>query len=321
MNKVVAIQMDHLKFINVNTDTTILIANELQNRGYRLFIYHPQNLFLHNNIVMAHGSYIKLRYSDKKSFFDVVENCVFELKNASLILIRQNPPFNMAYITATYILDLIKNDVLILNEPSEVRNSPEKFFPFAFSAFMPPTLIASSYAAAEMFLHEHKDNHIVIKPISEYGGSDVRLLSDTPQEIIVEYIKKYGQFILQKFLPAVRTLGDKRALLVDGEVVAVFSRIPQNNEIRSNIILGAKAKTAELTEKELLICNALKPELKKRQLFLAGIDIIDGYLTEVNVTSPTGFVIANNLYNISLEATIVTQLEEKIATYTKKKYD
>lgn len=310
--RIIAIQMDPLHKISFATDSSWLIANELFKRKFTVFVYTPKNLFYQNGEVYAAGNFIKVKsyfpaeYSKEKSQ-------IIQLKDAAAILIRQDPPFNMEYITTTYLLELIKNETLIINNPTEIRNYPEKISTLNLPTLVPPTIIASSNIKQVMeFIDNYKQ--VVIKPIYAFGGMDIKMLTrETPnlKSIITRYLRKYGNFLLQQYLPSIKE-GDKRIILIDGEILGAIKRVPVEQDFRANLAAGGTATTTKLTSTDLDICKQLKPELKKRGLFFVGIDIIDKYLIEINVTSPTGLVAINKLYNKNVEVEIVNKIESKL---------
>jgi glutathione synthase len=309
---IVAIQANPINQFKPETDTTWLLANEFFKRKYRLFFYTPSNLYYKNGRVCALGNFIEvISYNPMKYKKSRPEH--LDLTKAQVLLIRQDPPFNIEYITTTYLLELIKDKVLIINNPTEIRNSPEKLSVLNFPQFLPPTIVASnSNSEITRFIKTYHD--VVIKPIYAYGGIDVKKIfnhTKNPNLIIARYLKKYGNFILQKYLGKVKD-GDKRILLFDGEIIGAFKRVPKTGEFRANMALGSTPITTQVTKRELEICKYLKPELKRRKLFFVGLDIIDNYLIEINVTSPTGLVALNALYNQRVEALIVNKIEAKL---------
>jgi glutathione synthase len=231
-----------------------------------------------------------------------------------VVLMRQDPPFDMNYLTYTYFLEHIESDCLIINRPQEVRNCPEKLFVNQFQAFMPKTLIARSKQAIIQFHAQYED--IVIKPLYAFGGRDVfRIQAGDPNFMgIVEVLDKMYQcpMVVQEFMPALYETGDKRIILIDGEPAGALTRIPAKGGVRSNLVAGGVAHQTSITEEDMQICNAVGPELKRRGLLLAGLDVIGGRLTEINVTSPTGFQAINQLSNLKLERNFWDVVETKI---------
>ena len=284
----VAVQMDPLESINIEGDTTFLMMLSAQARGHSLWVYTPDKLSLENGRVTASGRSVRVQdvKGDHATFGDWERR---DLAEMDVVLLRQDPPFDMAYITATHILDAIHPETLVVNNPTEVRNAPEKLFVTTFPGVQPPTLITSDIEAIYAFRAEHGD--VVLKPLHGHGGSGVaRLLADDPNlDALLELHAAIGRepVIIQKFVPDV-TKGDKRILLVDGEPVGAINRVPGAGQIRSNLRVGGRAEAVELTARDRELCGIIGPELKARGLLFVGIDVIGDYLTEINVTSPTG---------------------------------
>ena len=284
----VAVQMDPVKGINIDTDTTFLMMMEAQGRGHSLWVYEPHRLSLEDGRVFARGHALSLR-PVKGDHADLGEMEARPLAEMDVVLMRQDPPFDMAYITATHFLETIHPSTLVVNNPFEVRNAPEKLFVTGFPGLQPPTLITSDPLAIDDFRARHGD--MVLKPLYGGGGSGVvRLRPDDPNlDALLELHAMIGreQVIAQKFVPAV-SRGDKRVLLVDGEPVGAINRVPADGQVRSNLARGGRAEAVELTVRDLEICRIIGPELKRRGLLFVGIDVIGDYMTEINVTSPTG---------------------------------
>lgn len=284
----VAVQMDPLESINIEGDTTFLMMLSAQARGHSLWVYTPDKLSLENGRVTASGRSVRVQdVKGDHAAFGAWERG--DLAEMDVVLLRQDPPFDMAYITATHILDAIHPKTLVVNNPTEVRNAPEKLFVTTFPGVQPPTLITSDVDAIYAFRAEHGD--VVLKPLHGHGGSGVaRLLADDPNlDALLELHAAIGRepVIIQKFVPDV-TKGDKRILLVDGEPVGAINRVPGAGQIRSNLRVGGRAEAVELTARDRELCGIIGPELKARGLLFVGIDVIGDYLTEINVTSPTG---------------------------------
>jgi glutathione synthase len=284
----VAVQMDPVLRINIETDTTFLMMIEAQARGHSLWVYEPDRLSLEDGRVFARGHSLSLR----EVRGDHAELGPFEfrpLAEMDVVLMRQDPPFDMAYITATHFLETIHPATLVVNNPAEVRNAPEKLFVTGFPGLQPPTLITSDRLAIEDFRARHGD--MVLKPLYGGGGSGVvRLRPDDPNlDALLELHAMIGRepVIAQKFVPAV-SRGDKRVLLVDGDPVGAINRVPGEGQVRSNLARGGRAEAVELTDRDREICRVIGPELRRRGLLFVGIDVIGDYLTEINVTSPTG---------------------------------
>jgi glutathione synthase len=284
----VAIQMDPIEGINIETDTTFFLMLEAQTRGHGLWVYRPDHIALDDGRPLARGRPLNLR-AVKGDHHDLGHTEVRELSDFDVVLMRQDPPFDLAYLTATWFLETIHPATLVVNNPAEVRNAPEKIFVTSFPGLQPPTLITSDAQALHDFHHRHGD--MVLKPL--YGGAGsgvVRLKADDPNlDALLELHALIGRepVIAQKFVPAV-SKGDKRIILVDGEPVGAINRIPAKGQVRSNLARGGRAEAVELTARDVEICDVIAPELKSRGLLFVGIDVIGDFLTEINVTSPTG---------------------------------
>jgi len=284
----VAIQMDPIERVNIETDTTFLLMLEAQARGHGLFVYAPEMLSLDDGRVLARGRPVNLR-AVKGDHHTVGEMQVRDLSEFDVVLMRQDPPFDMAYITATYLLEKIHPATLVVNNPAEVRNAPEKLFVTGFPGLQPPTLITLDPEALHDFHTRHGD--IVLKPL--YGGAGsgvVKLKAHDPNlDALLELHAMIGReaVIAQKFIPAV-SKGDKRIILVDGEPIGAINRVPGEGQVRSNLARGGRAEEIGLTARDIEICDTIALELKDRGLLFVGIDVIGDYLTEINVTSPTG---------------------------------
>jgi glutathione synthase len=284
----VAIQMDPVERVNIETDTTFLLMLEAQTRGHGLFIYAPDRLSLDDGRVLARGRAANLR-AVKGDHHSLGETEVRDLSEFDVVLMRQDPPFDMAYITATYFLEKLHPATLVVNNPAEVRNAPEKLFVTDFPGLQPPTLITADPEALNDFHARHGD--MVLKPLYGGAGSGVVKLkaADPNLDALLELHAMIGRepVIAQKFIPAV-SKGDKRILLVDGDPVGAINRVPAEGQVRSNLARGGRAEPAPLTARDIEICDTIALELKDRGLLFVGIDVIGDYLTEINVTSPTG---------------------------------
>ncbi len=284
----VAVQMDPVETINIDTDSTFLMMMEAQARGHSLWVYEPDRLSMEDGQVTARGRALTLR-NVKGDHATLGPREVRPLREMDVVLMRQDPPFDMAYITATHFLETIHPATLVVNNPAEVRNAPEKLFVTGFPGLQPPTLITSDPEAIDDFRARHGD--MVLKPLYGGGGSGVvRLKADDPNlDAMLELHAMISreQVIAQKFVPAV-SRGDKRILLVDGEPVGAINRIPADGQVRSNLAKGGRAEAVALTARDEEICRIIGPELRRRGLLFVGIDVIGDYLTEINVTSPTG---------------------------------
>ncbi|MEC8100383.1 MAG: glutathione synthase [Pseudomonadota bacterium] len=283
----VAVQMDKLNKINKDTDTTLALIQEGIKRKFSIFIYNVDNLYFENNELKALANKVLSVNFQKEKFLTLGTPHVIILKSFEFILIRQDPPFNMEYITATYLLERLPASCTVLNKPKSIRDCPEKLFVMDFSNLMPPTLISKQKSNIIKFVNKFKK--VVIKPIYGNGGSNVFYLNEKDPNlniIIDSLISETEHVIVQKFIKNVKK-GDKRILLINGLPVGAVNRVPLNNEIRANLHIGGRAKKTNLTKREKFICNQIKSKLREKGLFFTGIDVIDGYLTEINVTSPT----------------------------------
>ena len=291
MNLRVAVQMDPLESIGIAGDSTFALMVKAQERGHRLFHYLAEDLGYEDGKVRAQARPVTVQRveGDHYRFGEAMTLDLAE--DADVVLMRQDPPFDIAYITATYLLERIADRTLVVNDPRAVRDAPEKLFVLDFARFMPPTLITRSLAELKAFHARHGE--IVLKPLHGNAGAAVFRIGRDGQNLAA-LAELFGQvwrepFIAQAFLPAVAE-GDKRIVLVDGEVAGAINRKPSAGEFRSNLAAGGTAHATELSEREREICAALGPELKRRGLLFVGIDVIGGHLTEINVTSPTGIV-------------------------------
>lgn len=284
----VAVQMDPVEGINIHSDTTFLMMETAQERGHSLWVYTPDRLSLEDGRVLARGRPLTLR-RELGNHFTAGAMERRDLSEFDVVLLRQDPPFDMAYITTTHVLEKIHPKTLVVNNPTEVRNAPEKLFVTGFPGVQPPTLVTSDIEAIHDFRARHGD--MVLKPLYGGGGSGVaRLKADDPNlDALIELHAMIGRepVIAQKFLPAVAK-GDKRILLVDGEPVGAINRVPAEGQVRSNLRVGGTAVEVELTARDRELCAIIGPQLKARGLLFVGIDVIGDYLTEINVTSPTG---------------------------------
>jgi glutathione synthase len=306
--------MDPLEHINIAGDSTFAIMLEAQARGHRLFHYAPEDLSWMDGRLwtMARPVSVQRVAGDH---FRVEEHEVLDLgRDVDVVLMRQDPPFDLGYITATHLLERIKDETLIVNDPASVRNAPEKLWVLDFARFMPPTAITRSLGVARKFLAEHGD--IVIKPLHGFaGGSVFRIGPDGRNlaSLIEVFNRTYREpHVIQRFLPEIAE-GDKRIVLVDGEVAGAINRLPGAGEIRSNLAVGGKAAKTALTPREAEICAALGPELRARGLLFVGIDVIGGrWLTEINVTSPTGIVAIDAFNGTDTPALIWDVIERRL---------
>jgi len=307
----VAIQMDPIEHIDVSADSTFAIALEGQARGHRLYHYLPRDLKLHCGRLTAKGRGLKLR-RQSQDYYTLGPEQTLDLSIMDVILMRQDPPFDMAYITATHLLEHIHPKTLVVNDPVAVRNAPEKLFVTQFPDLMPPTLITSDRDSVTQFRAEHGD--IIIKPLFGNGGAGVFHVGPDDENLSALFemftSTRREPMIVQRYLPAVRA-GDKRIILIDGEAAGAINRVPPAGEARANMHVGARAEPADLTDKEREICTTIGPSLKKQGLIFVGIDVIGGYLTEINVTSPTGLQEYERFTGTSLSARIWEAIEAR----------
>ena len=306
INKIVAIQGNHPSELNPITDTSVFLANEIQNKKYKIFYYEPKSLSVINSKVIASGFFIKFDYS-KKKFFKILKKQKLDLTKCKFILIRQDPPFNLEYISATYILDTIKDKVKILNNPTSIRNISEKLFSVKYQKYMPNTIFTQNIDEIKNFFKRHKK--VILKPIHSYSGNDIHLLNKFNLKLIKKFIKKHDHIMCQKYLPKINK-GDKRVFLINGKVCGAISRIPKQGSFLSNMSKGAKPINIKLTKIERKISKLIAKDLKKENIFFAGIDFIDQKLNgDINVTSPTGLKTLYDLSGINLAKTFWKELK------------
>jgi glutathione synthase len=307
----VAVQMDPIERINIRGDSTFALLLEAQSRSYPLSYYTPDKLSLRDGKVTASVRPLVVR-DVAGDHFTLGEARPAELSSFDVILLRQDPPFDLAYITSTHMLERVHPKTLVVNDPAHVRNAPEKIFVTEFPDLMPATLVTRDLDAIKAFRAEHGD--IVMKPLYGKGGEAVFLLSRQD----LNFGSLYDMFattfrepwVIQKFLPAVKE-GDKRIILVDGEFAGAVNRVPAPDDLRSNMVRGGVPKETDLTDREREICARLGPALRERGLLFVGIDVIGGYLTEINVTSPTGIRAVRNLGGPDIAALIWDKIAEK----------
>ena len=304
-NKILAIQGDNLKKLNYKNDTTIFLAIEAQKLGSKIFYYEPKNIFIKNNQIYAVGNFIKLY--DQKKFYKLLSKKTINLEKSSYLLVRQDPPFNMNYITNTYFLDRLKG-VKIINNPTSIRNVSEKLYSYEFKKYMPPTIFSSRSLDIINFIKQNKLS--VMKPINGHSGNNIKLLKGRINKAFLNtYLKKHGYVMCQKFLPGIVN-GDKRVFILNGKVVGSFSRIPKKGSFLSNLSKGAKPINTNLTTIEKKISKLIAKDLKKENIFLAGIDFIDQKLNgDINVTSPTGLKTLFDLSGKNLAKTFWKELK------------
>ena len=309
MKHKIAIQMDDIKTIDFDFDSSFMIGLEAQNRNYEIFYYHPNDLYLDNGKVKAKGFNIEL-YDNKTSYFKFsTEKINVNLEEFEFIFLRQDPPFNMHYITSTYLLDCLPKDTVVVNNPTAVRNFSEKILPFKFYDFMPPTLITQKIEEIKNFFNNHKD--IITKPLYGNGGDGIHRSNNgyiKGIDLTHEYLNM--PIVVQKYIPEISE-GDRRLIFFDGDYVGSVARIPAEGSIKANFHAGGIAKKIDLVFRDHQIIERIGKELKKLDLFFVGIDVIGDYLTEINVTSPTGIKQVNKLNNVKLEQVFWDKLEAK----------
>ena len=301
--------MDDINTIDYEFDSSFIIGLEGQRRNYELFYYHPNDLFIDAGVVRANGFFIEL-IEQEKNYYKFLSNKIeAKLEDFRFIFLRQDPPFNMHYITSTYLLDCLPKNTIVINNPTAVRNCAEKILPFKFKEFMPPTLISQRVDEIKSFFKMHKD--IIIKPLYGNGGEGIyRSKNDVIEGIDIDSVYLEMPIISQKYISEISE-GDRRVIFFDGEYVGSVARIPSKGSIKANFHAGGSAKKTGLVFRDQQIIEKLGKELKKLDLFFVGIDIIGNYLTEINVTSPTGIKQINNLNNTKLEQVFWDKLEAK----------
>lgn len=312
MSGQVAIQMDHVSTIGIDGDSSFVMGLEAQRRGYKLWHYEPQDLSYSKGRVVAVAQEMELR-RELCNHFTLGEKTVIDLADIDVVLMRQDPPFDMSYISATHLLDLVHPKTLVVNNPSEVRNAPEKLFMLKYPDLLAPTMISRDAQAIRDFRDEQKD--IIVKPLFGNGGAGVFHIAPGDENLnsLLEMFAGINRepLMIQKYLHAVRA-GDKRIILIDGVPVGGTNRVPQVGEARSNMHVGGQAEKTQLTEREHEICEAIGPNLKNRGLIFVGIDVIGGFLTEINVTSPTGLQEVNAFDDVCLESDLWDAIETRL---------
>lgn len=305
INKIVAVQGNHPSTLNPLTDTSVFLANEIQNK-YKIFYYDPKDLSIINKKVLAKGFFIKFNYQNKK-FYKIIKEQTLNLEKCKFILIRQDPPFNLEYISTTYILDFIKNKVKIINNPTSIRNISEKLYSTKYLKYMPDTLFSQDLNEIKNFIKKNKK--VIIKPIHSYSGNDIHLLNKFNSKLINKFIKKHDHIMCQKFLPKINK-GDKRVFIINGKVCGAISRVPKKGSYLSNMSKGAKPININLTKQENKISTLIAKDLKKENIYFAGIDFIDQKLNgDINVTSPTGLKTYFDLSGTNLAKTFWKKLK------------
>jgi glutathione synthase len=313
MSLKVAIQMDPIDNINIDKDSSFVLTLEAQKRGYEVYHYLPTTLSLENGRVTARANKMQVR-REHGNHFIFGDTEIIDLKtDIDVVLIRQDPPFDMAYITTTHVLEHVMNDTLVSNNPVSIRNSPEKLLVTHFPDLVPDTLITSDQAALRQFYEKH--GNIILKPLYGNGGAQIYHMENGSKNFnsVLEMFEQFYRepIIAQAYIPEARK-GDKRIILIDGEPAGAVLRVPADNDPRANFHAGGSAQKTDLTDREIEICNAIGPKLKELGLVFVGIDVIGDYLTEINVTSPTGLQEINSLNGVCLEAQLWDAFELRL---------
>ena len=315
----IAFQMDPMEGLNIDGDSTFVLMLEAQKRGHKLYHYLPNDLSYEDGQVFAFCHPVTVR-REEGNHFEFGPAQKLNLKDQiDVVFMRQDPPFDMAYITATHLLDLVHPHTFVVNNPTSVRNAPEKLLVTQFHDLMPPTLITRRMEDIQDFRKKHGD--IIIKPLFGMGGAGVFHLrpDDSNLHSLLEmfFDRDRDPVMVQRFLPEVKH-GDKRIILIDGEPAGALNRVPADGQVRSNLVVGGRGEKSELTDREKEICARLSPMLKEQELIFVGIDVIGDYLTEINVTSPTGLQGINAYDGVCLEADILDATERHVAKHAKK---
>ena len=316
----IAVQMDPIENINIAGDSSFALMLAAQERGHSLFEYHVENLTLDADDRLFALAYPVTVQRVDGNYFSKGEAQRIDLgKDIDVILMRQDPPFHMGYITATHLLERVQHETLVVNDPANVRNAPEKVMVLNYRQFMPPTLVTRSSDEVKRFMEQH--GAVVVKPIHGNGGKAIFRVPENGENLTALF-EVFNQtwpepHMVQPFLPEVAE-GDKRIVLVDGEVAGAINRIPGEGEFRSNLAMGGSAEQTKLTDREQEICAAMGPELKRLGLTFVGIDVIGGkWLTEINVTSPTGIVAIDAFNNTDTAGMIWDAIEGRLAAMTR----
>ena len=312
--------MDPVEALQIIGDSTFALGLEAQKRGHTLWFYTPDLLSLNEGVIVARGQAVTF-FDKVGAHFKTGHMETRSLEDFDVILVRQDPPFDMAYITATHLLERLHPKTMVLNNPTEIRNAPEKLFVTLYPNLMPPTLISRDFESITAFRQKHQD--IIVKPLFGNGGAGVFRLQPNDENLtsLLEmfFTASREPIIVQAYLPAVRN-GDKRVILVDGNAVGAVNRIPKDGEVRSNFHVGGSAAKTNLTRRDIEICNAIGPELRRRGLLFVGIDIIGNYMTEINVTSPTGIREIQRLTNVDIAVLIWDIIESKHLVLKEKNF-
>jgi glutathione synthase len=313
MSLAVAFQMDPLERVDINADSTFVLALEAQRRGHGLYHYGPRELAYKQGRIVANARPFEVR---REKGNHVTQGTVeaIDLATLDIVLMRQDPPFNLNYISATHLLDRVHPETLVVNDPHSVRNAPEKLFVTQFAELMPPTLISYSLDDIRAFRAEHGD--VIVKPLYGNGGAGIFLIRKDDQNLasLVETLRSFidEPLMIQRYLPEIKQ-GDKRIILIDGKPAGAVNRVPPAHDVRANLHVGGRAEKAALTKRDHEICEMIGPALEEYGLLFTGIDVIGDYLTEINVTSPTGLQEINRFDNATLERKIWDAIEVKLA--------
>jgi len=312
MTRKAVLQMDPVGSIDIEADSTFVIGLEAQQRGFELYYYHPDQLMLEDGRVLARMQRLELR-REAGNHCTLGAAELVDLATMDVVWLRQDPPFDMAYLTTTYLLEMLPPTTLVVNDPAQVRANPEKLYIAKFPALVPPTLVTRDTGAVKAFREKHGD--IIVKPLYGNGGWGVFHIppGDENLNTLLEMHMSASRepLVVQAYIPAVRQ-GDKRIILIDGEPMGAINRIPPEGEARSNMHAGGTPEPCRLDDRDLEICAAIGPDLKERGLIFAGIDVIGGYLTEINVTSPTGLQEIRRFDGVALEAAIWDAVEARL---------
>lgn len=311
--------MDPIERIDIRGDSTFALLLEAQKRGYEIFYYLPQSLTLHSAQIIARGATLHVR-DEINNHYNLSHPRSVDLSTQDIVLLRQDPPFDMSYITSTHLLERLPSTTLVVNNPKEVRNAPEKIWVLDFLDLMPPTMITRSKEDVDNFRRDYKD--IILKPLYGNGGASVFRVKPEDQNLgsLIELFHTVFRepFMVQEYRPEIEK-GDKRIILIDGDIAGAINRLPPKGEIRSNLHVGGTAQPTELTDRDKEICKRLAPELRRRGLFFAGIDVIGDYLTEINVTSPTGIRHIQGFGGNDIAGMFWEKIEQKLAPLKQEK--
>lgn len=311
MSLKIAVQMDPIEGLHIAGDSTFALMLEAQKRGHTLFYYTPENLSLEVSDLCATGCYVTVK-DQQGDHFEKDKRQKINLAEMDVVLLRQDPPFDMSYITTTHLLEMVHPQTLVVNDPAHVRNAPEKLFVMDFPQFMPETLISRNEDDIKEFARLHKD--IILKPLYGNGGAGIFRLTHNDQNfgsLLEMFMENFREpFVVQKYLPEVRE-GDKRIILVDGEIAGAINRVPAEGDVRSNMHVGGRPEKVELSARDMEICDAIGPALIERGLLFVGIDVIGGLMTEINVTSPTGIREVKKFGGNDIASMIFDKIEKK----------